>query len=534
MHTQKMTALYCRLSRDDEDALGDSNSIANQKTRLSQYAKEKGFPNPKFFIDDGISGSTFQRNGFQEMLKEVEAGNVAIVIVKDMSRFGRNYLQVGIYTEMTFPQHGVRFIAIEDNVDSESGMENDLTPFRNVFNEWFCRDTSKKVRAVFHSKAMAGILKPIRVPFGYLRDPNNDLQYIIDEPAAKIVREIYNRIISGDGENRIASILNQRGEETSRTRYKKRKGIPLPEEPHLWSGQQVNQIVTNDTYIGRLVLQKTTSVSYKNKTRYEKPKEEWYTIEEHHEPLVDREVFDTAQKLISVRRRVNRNGDLGVLNGLVYCIDCGTRMRITQPTAYPEKGHYVCGKYSGRRKACTRHSMYRIDLEALVLERLQRIIHLANSNKDKFTSIIRADVTKESTKALKDKKSALAKAERRSAELDSIINRIFESNVEGTLSTERFSKMLATYESEQSVLEEEIKTLRADIKLTDSKTDDLDRFFKLAEQYTEIPELTATIARTFVERVDVHEAVYDPNRKNKKLSQEVDIHISFLGNPKVK
>ena len=211
------------------------------------------------------------------------------------------------------------------------------------------------------------------MPFGYLRDPSDNLQFIIDEEAVKIIREIFNRIIGGEGENRIAYEFNRRGVETARTRYKKRKGLPLPEEPHIWTGQQIKQIVTNAVYCGKLELLKTTSTSYKNKTRFERPEDEWYVVNDHHEPLVDREVFDTAQKLISVRRRVNRNGDLGVLNGLVYCADCGTRLRITQHTANPEKGHYVCGKYS-RRKTCTRHSMFRVDLEALVLERLTKII----------------------------------------------------------------------------------------------------------------------------------------------------------------
>ena len=532
MHTNKICALYCRLSQDDGQQ-GDSNSIINQKARLAKFAKEKGYSSHKFYVDDGVSGSTFNRPGFQEMLQDVENGHVEAVIVKDMSRFGRNYLQVGMYTEMTFPQHGVRFIAIDDNVDSDNGMENDLTPFRNVFNEWFCRDTSKKIRATKRAKALAGTTILSKAPYGYIKDPANPQNFLVDEPAAEIVREIYNSVIAGDGTAKIAANLNRRGVDSSIMRYKKENNTPLPERPHMWSGQHVKTIIQNKAYIGTLVVNRFTSVSYKNKKQIIRPEEEWCVTENHHEPLVDKETFDMVQKLIIPRRRPTKVGDYGILNGLMYCADCGKRLRIQHATSKPHLTSYVCSGYSMAYKPCSRHSIKRHVLEELVLGRLQNIIALCHFDKEKLIEIISSETTKEAAKVHKAKTDTLAKADKRIMELDSIINKLYEDNVAGKLSDERFGKMLKTYEDEQTALTTETSTLRKELEVAKEKTNNMDSFFKLAEEYTEIPELTPTIARSFIEKIIVHEGEVMPGYKTKKIGQEIEIHISFIGNIKI-
>jgi len=520
---EKHTALYCRLSKDDEQA-GDSNSIIHQKEILSKYAKDHGFDNPQFYVDDGITGTVFNRPGLNAMVEDVKEGRVATVIIKDQSRIGRDVLEVGLL-KRTFEEHNVRFIAANDNLDTARGFDI-MSIFRDVFNEWYVADTSKKIRAVKRSSAQAGNIRTGRPPYGYLRDPDDAQKYVINEPAAEIVREIYRRIIEGDGVSKIANDLNRRGVDTSRTQYNKLFNKPLPDEPHQWSGQQVQQIIQNETYIGHRVLQRLTTPSYKNHTRIVRPREEWCIFENHHEPLVSEEVFETVQKLRSVRRKVSYTGDLGVLNGLIYCKDCGDRLRI-----YHDVGHnysaYHCRRY-GMGK-CTRHSINRPLLEKLVLEELQRVTEFGRRDKAKFIRAIRNERDKATEKALRLMTTQLTKNEKRIAELDIIINRTYEDHVTGKLSDDRFSKMLAAYESEQTTLDGETGVLRANVEAAREKADGIDKFLKLCEKYTDLTELTAEVARSFIEKIVVHESIKIPGHKWKKQSQEIEIHFSFIG-----
>ena len=520
---EKINALYCRLSKDDEQA-GDSNSIVHQKEILGKYAKDHGFGNTRFFVDDGITGTVFNRPGLNAMVEEVKAGRVATVIIKDQSRIGRDVLEVGLL-KRTFEENSVRFIAANDNLDTARGFDI-MSIFRDVFNEWYVADTSKKIRAVKRSSAQAGNTRTGRPPYGYLRDPDDPQKYVIDAPAAEIVREIYSRIIGGEGVSKIANDLNRRGVDTSKMRYNRMNGLPLPEEPHKWSGQQVQQIIQNETYIGRRVLQRLTTPSYKNHTRVIRPREEWCVFEGHHKPLVDEEVFETVQKLRSVRRKVSYTGDLGVLNGLIYCKDCGDRLRI-----YHDVGHnysaYHCRRYSMGK--CSRHSINRPLLEKLVLEELRRVTEFARRDRAKFIRTIRTEKDREFEKALRLKTALLAKNEKRIAELDTIINKTYEDHVAGKLSDERFAKMLASYEGEQAALEAETAALRADVVAAREKADGLEKFLKLCEKFTDLSELTAEIARSLVEKIVVHESIKVPGHKWKKQSQRIGIHLSFVG-----
>lgn len=532
--TDRITALYCRLSRDDEQQ-GESNSIISQKDILSKYATDKRFANIRFYVDDGVSGSTFNRPKFNEMLAEITAGNVGTVIVKDMSRFGRNYIQVGMYTEITFPKHGVRFIAINDGVDSATGAENDLTPFRNVFNEWFCRDTSKKIRAVIRSKAVSGEQKIGTPPFGYKRDPNDPRRMLIDEPAAEIVREIYNRIIGGEGVCHIANDLNLRKIDTPRTRQRKQKNLLPLKDPHKWTGQRLHDIIINPCYIGIRVLQKNTTISYKNKTRIMRPEEEWCVFKDFCEPIVDESTFETVQKLRSIRRKPTKIGEFGALNGLIYCADCNSRLRINQSiTLKKNYTTFVCGKYSSRPDKCTRHSINRAELENMVLDRLKAITSLTIEDKEKFILQAISEAEKRADKTLQSKTEKLAKADKRIAELDAVIQRLYEDNISGKLSDARFKKMMAKYENEQNSIEEGVREHHIESVEPGERKDNVVKFIKLAEKYTGFSELTAEIARTFIDKIVVHEAIYaepkpEQKKKQKKLSQKIEVHISFIG-----
>jgi DNA invertase Pin-like site-specific DNA recombinase len=530
IQSQKITALYCRLSRDDEQ-IGDSNSIVHQKEMLLKYAKDNGFANPQFFIDDGVSGSTFERDGFKEMLSEVEAGNVLAVIVKDMSRFGRNYLQVGMYTEMTFPQYGVRFVAINDGVDSDSGMENDLTPFRNVFNEWFCRDTSKKIRAVKRAKAQAGKPHSDRTPYGYLPDPKDKNLWIVDEYASEIVREIFRRKIAGDGVAVIAKDLNNRNIESPEYYRKRMREQALPSEPTLWGSGQLDGMLANQTYIGTLITQQHTTPSYKNHTIVERPQEEWCVTPTHHEPIIDEATFARVQELRSNRRRYSKIGEIGALNGLIRCADCNANMGAVR-NGQQQYDYYVCANYrSGSRRHgnCTRHTIRRDAIEEAVLENLQSVVAFAREQRPKFIEMVKRSSNKATEKNAKAKQTEFNKSSTRVAELDSIINRLYEDHVAGKLGDERFSKMLANYENEQSTLQVRVDVLRTELAEIQENAMNVDRFLRLVDECTEITELTADIARRFISKVLVCESVYESYQDKKrtrqrKVSQEIHIH----------
>ena len=534
MQSEKITALYCRLSRDD-DKDGDSNSIANQKTILTRYAQEHGFGNPRFFIDDGVTGTVFRRPGLDGMLEEVKAGNVATVIIKDQSRIGRDVLEVGLL-KRTFEEHDVRFIAANDNLDTANGFDI-MSIFRDVFNEWYVADTSKKIRAVKRSNALAGKCS-CRPPYGYrAKDGKSNQEWEIDEHAAGHVREVFKRFIAGDSTHIIAKDFDRRGIPTPMVYYRKLKGLPPLNEDTTWFNYTVTHMIENLAYIGNLVSQKTTTPSYKNHKTVKRPKDEWVIIEKHHAAIIESEVFELAQKLRDGRRRKpsKRTGECSPLSGFLRCADCDSKHSLVVQHEGKYQ-YYICSFHRNSEKhyraACSRHGIRRDEIEKIVLAKIQEVSYYARENKTEFSEKVRSRSNKESSRAIKSKTAELSKADRRIAELDKIIKRIYEDHVAEKLSGERFEKMLSDFESEQTDLQNGSATLRAEVEEIRSKTANAQNFIKLAEQYTEITEMTAELARTFIDRIVVHEAemVDNPRRKGHKTRrQKVHIFLNGIG-----
>ena len=531
--TDKITALYCRLSRDDEQQ-GDSNSIVHQKEMLSKYAKERGFVNPRFFVDDGITGTVFNRPGLNSMLDVVKAGGVSTVIIKDQSRIGRDVLEVGLM-KRTFEENGVRFIAANDNLDTANGFDI-MSIFRDVLNEWYVADTSKKIRAVKRSNALEGKCAG-RPPYGYKAFNGSNQTWEIDEPAAEIVREIFKRIIAGDGPHIIGKDLDRRGIPTPMVHYRGNRDMPPLSKDTTWYTYIISRIAENPAYIGQLVSQKYSTPSYKNHKHIIRPEDDWVIVEGHHEPLVDKEVFDTVQHLRESRRRPVKGKDTGVISGLLYCADCNSKMALSNTKAVYQ--YYVCTVYRNSnkhyRKDCSRHGIRRGDVERLVHEKIIQVVTFARENETEFCETVRKETDHDSERAIKSKLSALAKADRRIADLDKIIRRTYEDHVLGKFTDERFAQMLEDFETEQNALKSGTESLRAEVEELRKKTADLRSFLNLVERCADVSELTADLARTFIDRVVVQEAVLIPNgRGGNTRTQEVSISLNFIGefNPK--
>lgn len=452
--SDKISALYCRLSRDDDNE-GDSNSIAHQKQILEKYALDHGYTNFKFFVDDGYSGTSFNRPGFQEMLADIEAGNIGTVIVKDMSRFGRNYLEVGMYTEIMFPEKDVRFIAINDGVDSNQEESNDFTPFRNIINEWYAKDTSKKIRSVFKAKGMSGQRLSTQIPYGYLKGEDGKL--VVDEETAPIVKLMFQLAAEGNGPGKIARMLREREIPTPGTLAFQRTGRTArydPDHPYHWNESSVSAILEQKEYLGHTVNFKTTKKSYKSKKIVQNPEEKQVVFEDTHTALIDPETWELVQKNRQQRRRVTKMGDMGLFSGLVYCADCGNQLHLCRTATWErDKDNYVCGTYKRKKGECSAHYIRVMVLEKLVLENLRKVIAYVRDYQDDFVRQVMANETAQNTREQANAKCQLEQQTRRTAEIDTIIKRLYEDNIAGKLSDERFIKMSADYEHEQRTLE---------------------------------------------------------------------------------
>ena len=527
---QPITALYPRLSHEDE-LQGESNSISNQKRILETYAKQNGFSNLRWYTDDGYSGANFQRPGFQAMLADIEAGKVGTVIVKDMSRLGRNYLQVGMYTEMIFPQKGVRFIAINDGVDSAQG-ENDFAPLRNIFNEWLVRDTSKKIKAVKRSKGMSG--KPItsKPVYGYLMD--EDENFIIDEEAAPVVRQIYSLCLAGNGPTKIARMLTEQQIPTPGTLEYRRTGSTRRYHPGYeckWATNTVVHLLENREYTGCLVNFKTEKPSYKLKHSIENPPEKQAVFENHHEPIIDRETWERVQELRKQRKRPNRYDEVGLFSGILFCADCGSVMyQQRYQTDKRKQDCYICGSYKKRTADCTAHFI-RIDLlTAGVLSNLRKVTSYAAKHEARFMKLLIEQNEDGDRRRNAAKKKELEAAEKRIAELSAIFKRLYEDSVTGRISDERFTELSADYEAEQKELKERAARLREELSKAQEATANAEKFMNVVRRHTTIEELTPTLLREFVEKIVVHESVaLDGKRRGKLRRQEIEIYYSFVG-----
>ena len=508
----RFTALYCRLSRDDE-LQGDSNSIKNQKLILQKYADDNGFRNTRFFVDDGYSGTTFDRPDFQRMIAEMDAGRIGTVIVKDMSRLGRDYLKVGFYTEVAFPEADVRFIAINNGVDSANQQESDLTPFINIFNEFYAKDTSKKIRAVFKAKGQSG--KPLctNPPYGYKKDPDDKTRWIVDDEAAAVVKEIFHLCMSGYGPTQIAKELRKRRIETP-AEYGKRVGVNVPsaklrenDDPCRWTTSTVVHILERREYTGCTVNFKTYKKSYKSKKQVKNDPSEWAIFEGMHEAIIEPEVYDTVQKIRDGRRRQTPMGEMPALSGMVYCADCGHKLYQVRGRCLPQSEYMVCATYRKKGKSvCPSHQIRNSVIEQLLLEDLQRVTAYARNHEDEFLRLVTRNSEKALDRELRDCRKEYEQSKARIAKLDTLIQRIYEDNVEGMISDDRFAKLSGNYETEQAQLQSRVEELQRFLDDAKEKSLNADHFLALVRKYTDIRELDAEIIREFVERINVFQA----------------------------
>ena len=535
----KITALYERLSRDDE-MQGESNSIKNQKEYLEDFARKNGFRNIRHFTDDGVSGITFEREGFQKMIAEVEAGNVDTVIVKDMSRFGRNYLKVGFYTEMLFPEKGVRFIAINNGVDSETQGENDFTPFLNIMNEWYAKDTSKKIRTMFKAKMQEGKRVSPSVPYGYLRDPHDKQHLIIDEEPAKVVRRIYQMTIEGYGKRDIARALTAdkilipaayAAEHCPENNHS--HGYANPYE---WSCTAISYILEKQEYMGHTVLGKTVTDNFKTKKRRKAKPEELMIFRNTHDAIIDEETWNNAQRLKRTVRREVKNGTYkNRLTGLLYCADCGAKLTYRSPSAthrpdgktYDSDNAFICGSYRSLHKDCTMHYIKVSVVEELVKKAIRTVSSFAIENEEEFIRRLEVLSDFQVETAIKENKKALSTAERRVKELDELIKKLYEGNATGKIPDKHFERLLAEYDSEQGELEGRIEEIRNSIAEYERNTVHTDKFMEVVRKYQDCEEITTPMLNEFIEKIVVHEADKSEGRLNRK--QKVDIYFNFVG-----
>ena len=522
---EKWAALYVRLSRDDENE-GDSNSISHQIDLLTRYCKEHSISDYKVYKDDGFSGTSFNRPGFQEMLTDIEAGLVSVVIVKDMSRFGRNYLEVGLYTEVRFPELGVRFIAVNDGVDSDRQIDNDLTPFRNIMNEWYAKDTSKKIRSVFYNKGMSGQRLCTQIPYGYIKGTDGNLA--IDEETAPVVKEIFELCAEGNGTGRIARTLRERRIPTPGTIEFRRTGRTRnyhPDDPFRWNESSVANILAQDAYLGRTTNFKTTKLSYKSKKTVENPPEKWVTFENTHEAIIDIDTWDTVQKARQQRRRPTKLGDMGMFSGMIYCADCGQKLYLCRTSTWThEQEYYNCSTYRCHR-GCSPHYVRATVLEELVLQNLQRVMSYAQEDEKQFVQTLLDEKNAMRSKEREKAKRQLSKHERRIAEIDGIVQKLYEDNYSGKLTDERFAKLSEGYEREQAELKATVEKLRADVDDAEEQAKDIERFTKIVRKYLYPTELTPSLLHSLVDKIIVHER----EKTDGKSTQKVEILYSFVG-----
>lgn len=535
---EKITALYERLSRDDDNA-GDSNSIVNQKKYLESYARQRGYTNCHHYTDDGWSGGNFDRPAWKQLVADIEAGKVAHVIVKDMSRAGRDYLQTGFYTEVFFRQHSVHFVAIANGVDSDDQNSNEFAPFLNIMNEWYLRDLSRKQKTAIRVKGESGKPTTNCAIYGYKKDPENKYHWLIDEEAAAVVRRIFHLTIEGKGPYDIARILFDDKIDTPAVYFgKQNKGVWKSKEefpnPYNWSGYIVGQILSKPEYMGHTVNFRSYKQSYKDKTPIMNPPEEWLIFENTHEAIVDAETWELAQKLRKTPRRHDTLGEANPLTGLVFCADCGAKMMNhrsrggTENNPYPSD-FYDCSTYTlahqKRTHACSGHYIRSKVLRELILETIRAASTFAISDRDAFLEKVRSASQLRQAEAAKETKRKLNKEKKRISELDTIIKKLYESFAVGRITGERFDSLLAEYEAEQKKLTASVSEMETQMSAFVEDTDRAKQFLELAKKYTDFSELTTPMINEFVEKIIVHA----PEKIDGDRVQEVEIYLRFIG-----
>lgn len=522
-----VTALYARLSKDD-DLVGDSNSIVHQKEILAKYAKEHGFTNIEFYVDDGFSGTNFNRPDFQRMMADAEEGKISTVIVKDMSRFGRDYIMVGYYTEIYFSNLDIRFIAINDNVDSNIQTENDLTPFKNVFNEWYARDTSKKIRAVFKAKGNSGKHLTTNPPFGYKKDPNDKDKWIIDEEAATTVRRIFQMYVDGYRISEIGHKLTEEKVETPILYYMNRgiKTNARSEYPEIWDLMSIKYILSQTAYAGHTVNFQTAVKSYKTKKQIRLPKEDWIIYRNTQEPIIDEKTFETVQQMRKVKRARTKYNEPNMFSGLLYCADCGNHLTIQRVARNRKMDNFSCATYRKKKKGlCSCHRILVSDLETIVKEDLQKVCEYVLFHEKEFTDEYLSGSKKETVKFQAKTKAELKRLSERQEEIGRIIRKLYEDNVNGRITDERFDFLAKSYEDEGNDLKTKIQEFKNALDSSVQDEEKLSKFLKVVKSYTKIEELTPEILNSFIEKIYIGETEKYDGRK----MQEVEIIYKFIG-----
>lgn len=520
--------LYERLSRDD-NLEGESYSIGNQKKLLAKVAKEKGYTNLVHFLDDGISGVTMDRPGFVEMIHQLEQGKAAAIFVKDLSRLGRNYIEVGRLTEEFFPDHDIRLVAVSDNIDTAEG-ENELAPIRNLFNEWYARDISKKRRISNKIKGNAG--EPMgQPPYGYIKDPNDPKHWIVDDEAAQVVRRVYSMTLEGFGTEQIAAQLEKDDVLTPRA-YWLTKGIKRPgkgkqQPPTKWNSSTITKILSLQEYCGDILNFKTYSKSYKNKKRIDNDRENWVVFQDVHEAIIERAVYEQVQqKRGKIRKRRTNNGEHNMFSGLLVCADCGSNLHFHFNQGNPEIKYFNCSNYKGNRGTCTSTHYVRVDfLEEVVLGEIRRLMKFASLYEDEFVKAVvgHSQQAEQTDRKLKEKELRTLLA--RDEELDGLFERIYEDNVSGKLSDDRFAKMSRRYEDEQKELAKKIKKLRSEIEKQSSRSMTTDMFIGLVRKYTRARKLTPRMLNELIEKIEV----FNAEKIDGVWEQRLRIHYNCVG-----
>lgn len=526
---EKITALYCRLSVDDEKKDAESNSITNQKQILLDYCQKQGFTNTMFFVDDGISGTSFERGGFQQMQKMVEEGKICRVIVKDLSRFGREMVEAGRLTQIVYPSLGVTFISLHENVNSTTGEGMEMLPFYNIFNEWYAAQTSKKIRAVWQSRAENGKRVSPTVPFGYVKDPNDKEKWLIDEPAAEVVRKIYALCLAGRGPLQIAKQLEKENilipsayyESVGRTHAQK-----VPSDYCKWDQKTVVGILENRQYTGCAVNFKSTTVSYKVHKKIHNAKEDYQIIPNMQEPIISEEQWLRVQELRKHRRRPTATGRTSLFSGLVYCADCGAKMHFAAAKSLTRnQEHFRCSNYKSGRGECTVHYIRDVVLEKIVFEAISSLADFVKCHESVFLYMLAKKTNAMRQKEHKRLELAVEQGTKRIAEIDRLIEKVFEQNASGILSDERFSKMLQSYEKEQKALTQEVADSRQTLEEAKQKATDLRLLLRTLREMTEINELTPILVNSLIERIEVH----NNDKSSGHCYVKVDIYFTAVG-----
>ena len=526
--TEEITALYGRLSQDD-GLEGESNSISNQKEILMKYAKEHNLKNPRYFLDDGISGTTFERSGFKKMQALAESGIVKTIVVKDLSRFGRNYIEVGEYLEIKYPSLGVRFISIQENVDTLQNSGAEMMPFHNIFNEWYAAQTSKKIRAVWQMKAASGKRVSSTVPYGYMKSPDDKEKWIIDEEAAEVVRKIFSLALAGRGVSQIARQLEQE-KILIPTAYKIEKGLSsthkYPEKPYYWEKSTVANILDNRQYTGCTVNFKTTTVSYKVHKVIHKPDDEQQIIPNTQEAIISEDLWLRVQELRKNKRRPTATGRTSLFSGLVYCPDCGAKLHFAAAKSMTrQQEHFRCANYKSGRGDCQVHFIRDVVLERIVFEAISNLADFVRCYEPVFLYLMAAKNKNARKSELQKLKTKIESGKRRMSELDMIISHIYEDNILGKLSDDRYSRMASMYETEQKELIKTVSDGEKELETAEQKNVDMRLLLKTLRELTDFKKLTPTIVNSLIQRIEVH----NNDKSSGHCYVKVDIYFTAVG-----